>query len=78
MLRKRVVIGLASGALAAAVAGGSAWAAVTSNPPPSTSYTGRLRGASGSIYNVKQGAAPVAACTAGDKQMSCRGATSRG
>jgi hypothetical protein len=70
MLGKRVVGGLAGGVLVAAVVGGSgAWAAVTSNPPPSVTYTGCLGGASGSIYNVKQSSSPLAACTAGDKQI---------
>jgi hypothetical protein len=70
---KRMAIGLAAGALAAAVVGGSAAWAAASNPPASTTYTGCLGSASGSIYNVKQGLSPLAACTGSDKQIIVSG-----
>jgi hypothetical protein len=65
------VPGVAGGlVVAAAVAGPGAWAAVTaSNPSASTTYTGCLGHTSGSIYDVKQGNAPLATCKTNDKQM---------
>jgi hypothetical protein len=56
--------------VATVLAGPGAWAAVTSsNPSASTTYTGCLGNTSGSIYDVKQGSTPLAACTTKDKQI---------
>ena len=70
LAHSRLVPGVAGGlVVAAALAGPVAWAAVTSNPPASATYTGCLGHTSGSIYDVKQGSAPLATCTAKDKQI---------
>jgi hypothetical protein len=70
----RLTAGLAGGVVvAAAVAGPSAWAAVMSNPGPSTSYTGCRGASSGAIYDVAKGTVPLAACSAGDKQIKLAG-----
>jgi hypothetical protein len=68
-----MAIGFAGAVLVAAAIGGSAaWAAV-SNPPANTTYTGCLSSTSGTIYNIKQGLSPLAACTGADKQIIVSG-----
>ena len=57
------------------MAGPTAWAAVTSNPGPSTTYTGCLGTSSGGIYNVAKGNVPLAACSGTDKQIKLAGGT---
>jgi hypothetical protein len=60
--------GIGATVVALAVAGATAWGAITSRP----TYTGCLS-AAGSIYNVKSGGAPLAACSGSDKKIALSG-----
>jgi hypothetical protein len=60
--------GLGATVVALAVAGATAWGAITSRP----TYTGCLS-AAGSIYNVKSGGAPLATCSGSDKKIVLSG-----
>jgi hypothetical protein len=65
-LRSRSTTILACVAVGAvAVAGTQAWAAGSSHP----TYTGCLKTTTGAIYNVKQGAKPLAACSGTDATL---------
>lgn len=64
--RSRFVTGLLGVAVGAvAIVGSEALAAGSSSP----TYTGCLKTTAGSIYNVKQGNAPLAACNGTDKKL---------
>jgi hypothetical protein len=68
-LRSPAVAAVAAAAVVGlAVAGATAWGAITSRP----TYTGCLS-ATGSVYNIKAGASPLAACKGSDKKIVLSG-----